>query len=124
MKKPISVLVCGGRNYHDWIAVESALDYLGVAETIGRIIEGGANGADELARGWAKANNVPCFTFRADWEKHGNAAVPIRNQQMLDEGMPDVVVAFPGGAGTNDMVARAGKVPGIRLLDLREFGKD
>jgi hypothetical protein len=28
---------------------------------------------------------------------------------MLDEGKPDLVVAFPGGGGTKDMVRRAVK---------------
>jgi hypothetical protein len=32
---------------------------------------------------------------------------PLRNQRMLDEGKPDLVVAFPGGGGTKDMVRRA-----------------
>ena len=44
----------------------------------------------------------------ADWTKHGKAAGPIRNQKMLDE-CPDLVVAFPGGKGTADMVRRAMK---------------
>jgi hypothetical protein len=38
--------------------------------------------------------------------KHGRAAGPIRNQAILDEGKPDLVVAFPGGRGTTDMVSR------------------
>ncbi len=33
----------------------------------------------------------------------------IRNQQMLDEAKPDMVLAFPGGRGTDDMVSRAEK---------------
>ena len=36
-------------------------------------------------------------------------APPLRNQRMLDEGKPDLVVAFPGGGGTKDMVRRAVK---------------
>jgi hypothetical protein len=43
----------------------------------------------------------------ADWEKLGRSAGPIRNQAMLDEGRPDLVVAFPGHHGTADMVRRA-----------------
>ena len=31
------------------------------------------------------------------------------NQRMLDEGKPDLVVAFPGAGGTKDMVRRAVK---------------
>ena len=39
-------------------------------------------------------------------------AGPRRNARMLAEGKPDLVVAFPGGRGTADMVskARAAKV--------------
>jgi hypothetical protein len=49
--------------------------------------------------------------FYADWDKHGRAAGPIRNQQMLDEGKPDLVVAFllPQGSGTLDMIRRTEK---------------
>lgn len=43
---------------------------------------------------------------------NGKAAGPIRNQRMLDEGKPDLVVAFPGGRGTADMVRRA-KAAGV-----------
>ncbi|HVM95122.1 MAG TPA: hypothetical protein VMT89_01980, partial [Candidatus Acidoferrales bacterium] len=45
--------------------------------------------------------------FMADWRRNGRAAGPIRNQQMLTEGKPDLVVAFPGGRGTRDMVNKA-----------------
>ncbi len=73
------------------------------------IIEGGAKGADELARSWARINSVPCYTYRADWDQYGKAAGSIRNQTMLDDGKPDRVLAFPGGTGTADMVRRAKK---------------
>ena len=43
----------------------------------------------------------------ADWEKLGRKGGPIRNQLMLDEGRPDLVVAFPGRRGAADMVRRA-----------------
>ena len=48
---------------------------------------------------------------------YGKAAGPIRNQQMLDEGKPDVVIAFPGASGTADMINRAGltNVPVVRV---------
>lgn len=54
-------------------------------------------------------------TFRANSRKHGRAAGPIRNQQMLDEGKPHLVVAFPGGTGTADMVRRA-QAAGVLVL--------
>jgi hypothetical protein len=42
------------------------------------------------------------FEIKADRKRYGNAAGPIRNQQMLDWG-PDLVVAFAGGTGTAGM---------------------
>ena len=61
---------------------------------------------------WAR---IPVKEYPADWQKHGRAAGPIRNQQMLDEGKPDLVVAFDGGRGTADMIARAEKA-GVRVV--------
>jgi len=55
---------------------------------------------------------------RAKWSKHGRAAGPIRNQEMIDECKPDLVVAFPGGRGTADMVRRA-KAAGIRVIEVQ-----
>jgi hypothetical protein len=47
----------------------------------------------------------------------GKAAGPIRNQRMIDEGKPDLVIAFPGGRGTADMVSRAKKA-GIPVQEI------
>ena len=100
------VLVCGGRNFKDEAAVFQTLDQIG---GVAHLIEGGAKGADTLARLWANRNLGPdqLTTFEAEWRVHGKAAGAIRNQRMLDEGKPDLVVAFPGGRGTADMVRRA-----------------
>lgn len=98
------ILVCGGRDYDDWKTLYAALDAL---EKPCALIEGGARGADRLAREWAAANRVPVLTFNAEWETYGRAAGPIRNQRMLMEGKPDIVIAFPGGAGTANMIRQA-----------------
>ena len=71
------------------------------------LIHGAARGADEGAARWAKSEGIASRAYPANWRKHGKAAGPIRNQQMLDDGRPDFVVAFPGGRGTADMVRRA-----------------
>jgi hypothetical protein len=77
------------------------------------IIAGGATGADDFAEQWAEERRVERHIFPAQWAKFGKAAGPIRNQQMLDEGQPDVVYAFhqnlANSKGTKDMVLRARK---------------
>jgi len=101
------VLVCGGRNYSDQQAVYDALDELHRVRKFELVIAGGARGADTLAEQWAKDRAIPTKIYQADWETLGRKAGPIRNQRMLDEGLPQLVIAFPGGRGTADMTSRA-----------------
>jgi hypothetical protein len=103
----MKILVCGGRDFDNVLAVRHALTTLHGKKLITLLIEGGAAGADKLAREWAAANGVLHVTVQADWKRYGPAARPIRNAEMLREHQPDGVVAFPGGKGTADMVSRA-----------------
>lgn len=82
------------------------------------IISGAARGVDTAAVDWAVVNWCPFIEYPADWKKYGGAAGPIRNQQMLDEGKPDLVVAFPGGSGTADMVRRA-RAAGVPVKEVK-----
>jgi len=103
----LRVLVCGGRNYRDNGKVWGRLNLLYAAKGISVIIHGGARGADMLGEKWAVANDIPHIAFKADWDAYGPAAGPIRNERMLVEGKPDLVLAFPGGKGTANMVWQA-----------------
>ena len=114
----MKVLVCGGRDYAD--AQRVAMTLVGVdagAEPITAVISGCAPGADTLGERWAIDRGIDVERYPADWAKHGRAAGSIRNQQMLDEGKPDLVVAFPGGRGTADMVRRA-KAAGVAVVEV------
>lgn len=121
------VLVCGGRDFKDkklmhrtllwavpWVEPDEYGNSLPDNVTI---IHGGARGADHLAHEWAVAHWCGFVEFIADWSKHGPAAGPIRNQRMIDEGKPDLVIAFPGGRGTADMVRRA-KAAGLEVREI------
>lgn len=115
------VLICGGRDFgtkeHERLWALSELSRLHSEMRFTEIIEGGAPGADAGARIFGDIAGVPVKTYRASWFKHGRAAGPIRNQRMIDEGKPDLVVAFPGGRGTADMVGRARKA-GIQVMEI------
>jgi hypothetical protein len=103
----VIVLVCGGRDYDNYDRLSEVLeDVAGWSLNPITILEGGARGADSLARRWAKEQGLQCITVPADWEQHGRAAGPIRNARMLKEHPPDQGVVFPGGRGTQDMLIR------------------
>lgn len=111
------VLVCGGRDYRNWEQLYHVLSYLAVEYGFTEVIHGAARGADTMADQWASMTGLPARAFPANWALYRNAAGAKRNQQMLDEGKPDLVVAFPGGDGTADMVRRA-RAANIRVIEV------
>lgn len=119
------VLVCGGRDFYDWDLLSTELEKIHFnnlslnKDAEFHVIQGGAIGADFLAKAWAEFMGFTHQTFKADWDKHKYAAGPIRNQQMIDEGKPDLVVAFPGGNGTKDMIRKAIK-NNIEVVEINE----
>lgn len=106
-------LICGGRDYKDQSQFNWCMDHLIKDRGLPtKIIHGNARGADTLAAEWAERMNLEVQAFPADWDAHGVFAGPQRNQKMLDEGKPELVVAFPTkkSTGTWDMVRKAKKV--------------
>jgi len=110
------ILVCGGRTYKDrdmvkrtlrGCEVEAAQDFHWTPGFV--LIHGAAAGADKLAAEVATELGWQIEPYKANWLRWGPSAGPIRNRTMLDKGKPDLVIAFPGGRGTEDMVARAEK---------------
>ena len=107
------VLVCGGREFDDSILMSAVLDNINIAV----LIHGAARGADIMSAFIYGANFTNqdgvmvdpgrIRSYPADWDANPKTAGFIRNQQMLDEEDPDIVLAFPGGNGTDDMVSRA-----------------
>ncbi len=108
----MKVLICGGRFYREAFAIRDRIE----ATPMDTVIIHGAchKGADKYADYWAKTLLRTIEKYPADWERHGLKAGPIRNQQMLDEGKPDRVIAFWDGKspGTRDMITRA-KAAGV-----------
>jgi|APSaa5957512535_1039671.scaffolds.fasta_scaffold01149_11 hypothetical protein len=121
-----TVLVCGGRDYKDMDRVFNILDAMRGILDMGTItiIQGGASGADALAKEWCELRFVHQKQFDAKWKQYGKAAGMRRNNEMLNhllqqraEGDKVFVLAFPGGDGTANMVgiAKNANVPTLEL---------
>ena len=118
------ILITGSRNWTDWVSVDEA-----ILEAVRNaapnfdipvtIVHGGCSGADDIAGQVAEFYAFEQEVHPADWNTHGKAAGPIRNQEMVDLGA-DICLAFPLGEsrGTRDCMRRARKA-GIRV---RDFG--
>lgn len=124
----MKVLICGGRKFEDWQSFEKAMDsiamsYFSIDTSVDifdpaaqlTIIHGDAKGADAFGAAWGYAKGAKVEAYPADWFLHGKRAGYLRNKQMLEEGKPDLVVAFPGGKGTAMMVDLAIKAKVLTL---------
>lgn len=74
-------IVCGGRNFSDKSLLFATLDELDVRH----VIEGGATGADVLAREWAQQRFRPFTEYPANWMAHGRGAAAFRRRQGIWE---------------------------------------
>jgi hypothetical protein len=123
------ILVCGDRNWTDqrtiWIVLDGYYAWTNDSAERLKIIEGQCpyGGADKHAEDWCKrmAPDVEHLPFPAAWDVLGRAAGPARNQRMLDEGRPDLVLAFHDNLvrsrGTANMIALA-KRAGVPVLHI------
>jgi len=108
-KKPMKVVVCGGREWSNRKAIFTRLYDL-PSDSI--VVEGGCHGADTMAREVALDLGLEAVTFWAAWKKYGPSAGPRRNIKMLDTG-PGLVIAFHDdlsqSKGTKHIVGEARK---------------
>jgi len=111
------VLICGGRDFDNRDVLFTTLDDLNLRFCFSCVITGGAKGADRLAHLWAAKNHLDAKVYPANWERHGKMAGILRNREMLKEESPDLIVAFPGGRGTEDMV-KIGRKAGVEVFEV------
>lgn len=113
----MKVLVCGSRHFQNEELMEGVLKEYDIKV----IISGAARGADTLAIRYGERHGLDVIQFPALWDKHGRAAGPIRNMEMLTSGRPDLVVAFlaPDSRGTKHMIEISQKagVP-VRVVEI------
>lgn len=111
------ILVCGSRYWDDEEIVHDILE--GFYQEGMTIIDGMAKGADTFGFTWAESKEefVTSERYAADWETYGKRAGYLRNAKMLEDGKPDLVLAFTDNLqeskGTAMMVklAKAAGVP-------------
>jgi ABC-type Fe3+-hydroxamate transport system substrate-binding protein len=82
------------------------------------VIHGGARGADKLAGEWCQDGGIACAIVPAQWYYYRKSAGPVRNEWMMRL-KPDLVIAFPGGTGTANMIKLAEEA-GVEVIKVEE----
>lgn len=98
--------ITGGRHFKDESLVMHIIDMLLDNHTI--MVGDCPTGVDHYVQ-----KHFDCIIFKADWESYGLAAGPIRNGELIEHA--DILIAFPGGKGTEDCVRQA-KKRGVAVL--------
>jgi hypothetical protein len=109
----LTVITTGGRDYQNRKRIAAILSWLNPS-----LVVHGANpdGADSIVAEAASRMMVRHVPMRAEWQRYGRAAGPIRNAAMLREFPKALLVAFHGGKGTTDAVREALKTGRSVLL--------
>lgn len=116
----MKIIVTGGRDYLYASHIFKVLNEL----KPDHVVHGDCRtGADCIATEWCRKYGVPFTGYPAHWSRYKRGAGPKRNGMMIHCSEADVVVAFPGGKGTNDCVKQA-KAFGMKIMDLREENEE
>ncbi|MDA8080665.1 MAG: SLOG family protein [Actinomycetota bacterium] len=118
----LRILVCGGRDYNDTETIQVVLRKLARRHFGATLVHGCAPGADSWCGYYGGLAGFSIEAHPARWNVYGHKAGPIRNKEMLDSGI-DLVVAFPGGRGTADMVRRARR-KGVPVWEPDDIGTE
>ena len=73
-------IICGGRDYADKALLNQVLDGVHKKCTIHAIIEGGATGADRMAREWALEKGIQVFTAIANGDEQRQHSAMLQAQ--------------------------------------------
>jgi hypothetical protein len=105
----LSVIIAGSRSILDCLSpdgqrriVPKSIDESGFP--VAEVVSGTARGVDQLGEEWAAEHSIPVERFPADWDTHGRAAGPIRNEEMAEYADALVAIHVNESRGTADMI--------------------
>lgn len=111
MKSARTIIACGDRRGQALEVVHPAMDAARKIIAFTHVVVGSVDGTDGDVFSWAVKRELDATVMPAKWRTgivKGVAAGPIRNARMAAQ-WPDFLAlfAFPGGAGTENMVGVA-----------------
>jgi hypothetical protein len=95
-----------GRTFNDYNRLLKVLDRLNITH----IVSGCAEGADVLGERYADECGIPKTIHLPNWEKHGKAAGPIRNTDIVNDSEMIVCCWDGKSKGTKDSMSKAHKL--------------
>jgi len=113
------VLICAGRHYADTRHCRQVLEAFQRLHEVRVLIHGGNQFLGSEIEVWARELGADIVRYPPNWQLHGKLAESLRNNFMLKDSRPDIVIALPGGEDTEELVNRS-KAAGIPTLSVGE----
>lgn len=101
----MKIIIAGGRDYLPNEEEKETVKNILKENQVTGIVSGCATGVDTWAIDLGSELELSIDLFPADWKQHGRSAGPIRNGLMAQ--YADMLIAFPGGRGTDNMIKQA-----------------
>ncbi len=102
----MKIAIVGTRNFSrlDLVKTQLSIIYTKFGTDNITIVSGGCRGIDKEAEEIAKTFGFETKTYKADWDKYGKPAGPLRNTTIVENS--DIVIAFWDGKsnGTRDTI--------------------
>jgi predicted Rossmann fold nucleotide-binding protein DprA/Smf involved in DNA uptake len=98
----MNLAIVGCRNYTNYAEFEQYVETFVKSHNIklNCIISGGATGADKMAEIYASKHSIKIIIHKADWNKYGKRAGPIRNKLIIDDATHCIAFVSKNSVGT------------------------
>ena len=106
----MKTVIAGSRifeNPKDASEVLKLIEDCPISFEITEVVSGTAKGVDRIGEFWANTGGIPVKQFRADWNTHGRAAGPIRNEEMAKYADACIVIWDGKSKGSSNMIKNA-----------------
>jgi len=101
------LLVTGGRHLDDVALIHRALIRVHTQSPLSVLIHGGHAFLGAAVEEWGRDMRLHVLRYPANWWEFGRRAEGIRNDFMLSDSRPDLVLALPGGNDTRALALAA-----------------
>ena len=99
----MKTIIAGSRTITNYEFFKKIMDQCPWKSEITEVVTGKCKGVDTLGERWADEKGLPKKPFPADWNKFGDAAGPIRNEEMAKYADAAIIIHREGSRGTQNM---------------------
>lgn len=114
----MDLAIVGYRNYENYNDFYNIVNNIinNINLPINKIISGGCKGVDNLAKKYSNDKNIKFDEYKAEWDKYGKKAGPMRNEIIVKKCSHIILFIHPLSKGTKNTLDLAIKYKKIYFV--------